>query len=813
MKSLYSGLLLILFLTACSQGGDNATPTPRNNPPPLGEFAAEYFNNGVLVASERVKRASIHYANSDFNNIPAQNFSARWKTTLRITNANQPLSLRFDALSADVIVKVDGVEVDAWSNENREVPLNLSAGDHSVSIQMTNYTSSVQFNVSPIDYPLYTLSDMQTELSQVVDGQTEIIYLGATESSDLYNKSVVVLQSTAAKVLLVLSSYHPINWVLENPMNVKVAGIVFGSTIPGSTLDNNQNIATYEVVGLSYVYNDFTAVNNDISVMAGRQADFNFGQLGLAYQRVVTNDVAPPVFKAGPFLAEYYNVDTLVASETVDKPAVNYSYADFHAIDSYSFVATWKGKLEILDVPQLIDFSFDVSRSEVSFSIDGVKTAAWVDSQRVVTRYLQPGLHDIEIHYKNNWHTTTFNVNFSNHRIFEKNELAAKIAPLIDASTQVIYVGAYESANFYNKSMISLDNTATKVFLFVSSYSAIDWRIANPNGVNIAGIVYSGFAPGSSVDAPTSIPTFDLKNLAYGYSDFSAPSADIAAMIGRAPDLAQGEYALSILSVGQAPTAGIATIGSFTAEYYNLTNLVATETVPQPAINYSYAAFNGIDSNNFVAKWTGSINVVDAPVTLDISFDLSWSDVVLTIDNQQISAWSNTSKTISQQFLVGTHSIVIDYANHWHTTDFNVSISQVPVYTIAQASPYIKYLTLGDVQLIYVGAYEPASLYNTINVTLSYTASRVFLFFSSYSSANWKILNPNNVEIVGVAYDAFGPSASLEPIPGVPSFKLSDFRYAYDANFTEPVADIQAMSGRQPDITIGGYGLSDVNLQ
>jgi len=808
MKSFCSTLLIIFFLSACSQGEDNALPAPTNDLAPLGEFVAEYFDNGSLIASETVKRASIHYSNSDFNNIPAQNFSATWKTTLRISNTSQPISLRFDAMSADVSLTVDGVELSAWTNENREVPLSLSEGDHSLSIHMSNNAAVVQFNVSLIDYPIFTLTEMQAELSQVLDTQTEIVYVSASESSSLYSKSVVVLQSTGSKVILFLGSFHAVNWVLENPMNVDVVGVVFGSYIPGSTLDNVANIPSYEVAGLGYGYYDFPAADNDILTMAGRRADFNFGQLRLSYQRVITNDNTLPSFLAGPFVAEYYNVDTLVASETVNKPAINYAYADFHAIDSNNFAATWKGTLEILDIPQIIDFSFDVSRADVTFSIDGAEISKWADSPRIESRYLQPGKPDIEIHYKNNWHTTSFNVSFSNHLNYEKEQLAAKIAPLIDVDTQVIYVGAYESANIYNNSIIGLDNTSAKVFLFISSYSAINWSIVNPNSANIAGIVYSSYAPGSTINAPSSIPIFEVNDLVYGYNNFLAPNADINSIIGRNPDLAQGAYAVSILSIGQAPTTGVATISPFTAEYYNLTNFVATETVAQPSINYSYANFSGIDSNNFVAKWTGSIDVTDAPVTLDINFDVSWSDVVLTIDNQEISAWSNSDNTISHQFSIGTHSIVIDYANHWHTTTFNVSISQDPVYTIAQASPYIKNLATGDVQLIYVGAYEPGSLYNTINVDLSNAASKVFLFFSSYDAANWKIINPNNVEIVGVAYDSYGPSATVEATPGIPSFKLSDFRYGYD-NFANPSADILQMTGRLPDVTIGAYGLSD----
>lgn len=257
-------------------------------------------------------------------------------------------------------------------------------------------------------------------------------------------------------------------------------------------------------------------------------------------------------FSVSEFTAEYFNGDILVTSETVTKPAINYASADFHNINSRDFRANWKGVIEAFDTTQTIDIKFDVSWSDVILTIDGVQIDSWSNSNKVISHEFTVGVHDIEIAYQNNWHTTTFNVSFTTNPVLTKATVVDQITPLLDANTQLIYVGAYESGDLYNSSTVTLQNTANKVFLFLSSYSAINWQIENPNSVEIAGIVYGSYAPGSTVTAPA-VPAFEVSNFAYGYTDFTAPAADIEQMTGAAPDFSTGEYALTLMPVSVSP--------------------------------------------------------------------------------------------------------------------------------------------------------------------------------------------------------------------------------------------------------------------
>ena len=258
---------------------------------------------------------------------------------------------------------------------------------------------------------------------------------------------------------------------------------------------------------------------------------------------VVTVVPHPP--KVGPFNAAYYSGTTLVTTESVARPSINYSYSDFHGIDSQNFHAIWTGNIEVFDAPKTIDINFEVSWSDVSLLVDGVNIASWSNSNRSFSHEFSPGVHVITIEYYNHWHTTGFDVSFTTNTMYSKDEAKSLIAPQIDNNTKVVYVGCYESADLYNNSTVTLNGTAGKVFLFLSSYSAVNWVINNPNNVAITGIAYSSYSAVSTVTADNAIPTFEIAGFAYGYSDFSAPSADITYLIGRSPDYLNGAYGLT----------------------------------------------------------------------------------------------------------------------------------------------------------------------------------------------------------------------------------------------------------------------------
>jgi len=513
----------------------------------VGTFTAEYYHGDTLVASEQVKRPSINYSYSDFHDIPSTDFRAIWTGSIEMGQTPQILDINFAVHWSDVTLFIDGKQIADWSNSHRTIQHEFSPGAHEVKVEYRNNWHTTMFDTSFTTNTMYTKAEAKEYIEPAIDPDTQIIYVGSYESGDLYNDTTVTLDATANKVFLFLSSYDSLNWIIENPHRVSVTGIAYSSNSGVATVTADNAIPTFEVDGLAYGYETFSAPSDDITYLNGRSPDYSYGEYSLDHAVIsvpgeqTDTDLETQI---GPFTATYYDGDKFVASEEVDRPAINYAYSDFHGIPSSSFRATWTGTIEVFDEPEIIDLNFDVSWSDVSLFIDGEQTSSWSNGNRTITREFSPGVHEISIEYANNWHTTGFNTSFTTNTAYSKAEAKDLVAPYIDSDTRIVYVGAYESADLYNDTTVTIDSTADRVFLFLSSYDSLNWIIQNPGGVTITGIAYSSYSEVATVTINSAIPTLEIDGLAYGYADFSEPEADIGYLTGRSPDYSYADYAL-----------------------------------------------------------------------------------------------------------------------------------------------------------------------------------------------------------------------------------------------------------------------------
>ena len=249
-----------------------------------------------------------------------------------------------------------------------------------------------------------------------------------------------------------------------------------------------------------------------------------------------------PTFKVSTFAAKYFKGSELIASETVDRVAINYAWSDFHGISSEGFRATWNGNVTILKEEQTLDFNFALSWSEVVVRIDGVDRAKWNNSDKVVPVLLTRGTHEIEVEYINHWHTTNFNMSITQNVAYDKQGVRSAVAPLMESDTRIVVFGAHESGNRYNALNVILSGDRTPVFIVLISYDAVHWSIDNPNHIPIAGVIYNSHHSASTIEADPFIPRFEVKNLAVDYDGFSKASADIKEIFGKVPTKTIGAY-------------------------------------------------------------------------------------------------------------------------------------------------------------------------------------------------------------------------------------------------------------------------------
>lgn len=272
-------------------------------------------------------------------------------------------------------------------------------------------------------------------------------------------------------------------------------------------------------------------------------------------------------FKYGPFTASYYFEDdgrdpgqgtdgsdpsivtAFIAQEETPYPSVNYSWNDLLNIDSYNFHGVWEGELEILDSNAPINANFDVSWSDVSFFLDGELIEKWNNSNRVIPLSLEKGVHQVRVEYHNHWHTTGFNVSFTDYSKLTVDTAAAEIKPLVSDDTKVASVGVYESNTLYNEITVTVPESSGSIMLFLASYNAVNWVINNPSKTKIAGVVLRSYGPGSTVQKGGDISVYEVSDLSWSYDDFSQVSHNIETITGKTPDFTYGSYGLSEVSI------------------------------------------------------------------------------------------------------------------------------------------------------------------------------------------------------------------------------------------------------------------------
>lgn len=232
-----------------------------------------------------------------------------------------------------------------------------------------------------------------------------------------------------------------------------------------------------------------------------------------------------------------------------------------------------------------------------------------------------------------------------------------------------------------------------------------------------------------------------------------------------------------------------------------------TETVKRPAISYIYDYEFGINSYNLYAEWEGEIEVSEA-IDINASFDVSWSDVSFYIDGELVSKWANSNKVIPLSLSVGTHSVRVEYHNHWHTTGFNVSFTN---YRKTDVSEDLSAKISDTTQISSIVAYEvdsSTSIYNEVEITLPLSSKPQLLFLSSHNAINWIIKNPYNTKLEGVVFNSYGAGSTVSNTYSAFVIQATDLS-GYGTN---PAADITSMTGREPDYSYDDYAIANIEI-
>lgn len=184
--------------------------------------------------------------------------------------------------------------------------------------------------------------------------------------------------------------------------------------------------------------------------------------------------------------------------------------------------------------------------------------------------------------------------------------------------------------------------------------------------------------------------------------------------------------------------------------------------------------YQGIAASNFSAIWIGDFDFAeDTEKTIDVA--ISWADYSLKIDGKPV--YSDT-----YLFKKGTHRIEVNYSNNWHTIGFQLQFNdQVETATITDVKRMMGPLVSRGVEQEYVGVYESAENDHSTVLELTKKSKPVVLFLSSYSPVNWKIMNPDHVEIKAVFFNSYesGGTVSFDNGAPAPVYRMPELVMAF----------------------------------
>ncbi len=211
------------------------------NEVPTNKFKAFYINTNQprkVIASEIVDKVSINYAWDKFHSIKSEDFGGYWVGNFIYTK-DSSIDISISQSWAKTRIIIDGTVIYEGGN-NTKVPYTFTKGKHKIEVEYVNNWHTTGFMVTIKEKEkIHTHDEIRKILSKQTSKNSEVIYAGVYESSNKDQNIELILVKNKKPVILVLSAYDAVNWVIKNTKNTKIEAIVYGSSRPGSEISGD----------------------------------------------------------------------------------------------------------------------------------------------------------------------------------------------------------------------------------------------------------------------------------------------------------------------------------------------------------------------------------------------------------------------------------------------------------------------------------------------------------------------------------------------------------------------------------------------
>lgn len=210
---------------------------------PAEGFYAYYLKDNKIIKKEVVNDISVNYSWDKFHGITSQNFRAYWVGNFHISRSGEK-KIAIDHGSSNARLIIDG-HVVYKGNVKKEIPLYLEKGKYRVEVEFINNWHTTDLSVAILDnIAKRTNTEIKEYLSTNILGDYDVFFSGVYESKNKDMSVRLNVKDTNKNVVLLLSSYRKIKWVVSNPFKVNILAIVYGSYSPGTVVTGDVNKET-----------------------------------------------------------------------------------------------------------------------------------------------------------------------------------------------------------------------------------------------------------------------------------------------------------------------------------------------------------------------------------------------------------------------------------------------------------------------------------------------------------------------------------------------------------------------------------------